>query len=1140
MAANSDTLITRLRSLTEPGARNQLVAKGLARGLVWRDGRPPEGMPSLGESLSADLLDHGYTVLATALSLRQAGQEPELTANALRISAEAIESAVRRGEMNDESRGFHLLVAAAAFHIAGFAARAYCLIPSDSAAINLSSCERVLALLIRRRLNELRQTCLAWLEDPAHSDDEVARRLLEDESFDAEDALTVAFSRTFHRAVAFFDFAIEHGRAEALEQAVRLLEDGIQGAAETRFVPMWWVFSLTRHLIGELWDQSLHRRIPMLPGGDDYESWERLRTNFIFHLCSRDTAEVDLWPSQLEAATRATDPTDDLVVALPTSAGKTRIAELCILRALAQGKRVVYVTPLRALSGQVEKTLSRTFRPLGFSVSSLYGASGVAVADVGTLKSAQIVVSTPEKLDFALRQSPELLDDVALIVLDEGHMIGLGSREVRYEVLVQRLLKRGDASSRRLVCLSAVFSPGEAFNDFTQWLRSDQPGSAINFSWRPTRQRSGVLRWMASAGRLDLEVEGEYPFVPRFVLLRAPKGRRRNPFPQNQNELVIAAALRFHEDGNRVLIYSPLRGSVETLAKLCVTLAQQGYLPALLRDPSEIARAKQVGLEWLGAEHVAVKALDLGIAVHHGALPRPFLTEIETLLNDKVLPVAIASPTLAQGIDLSCSALLFHTIYRNKGTIPPSEYANVIGRAGRAFVDLDGISVYPIFPLDPQRAKMIRDYFQLRNEARNRQLESGLLQLINEISRELCTRTGHSSAELLESALNQDVSWEAPPVSEEAKDVEALLADLDTAILATADELECPIERLADMLDAAVRTSLWQRRLSRLDDSSRNLQVAMFRARAHWIWTHSSGDQRRGFFSAGLGYQAGHFIDSHLDTLVQQLLEADASITNQDLPTAVKALTTLAELLMEVHPFRLKERPDSWSALLSGWIQGRPLNELLTKDAPDEVEFIQDGVVYRLVWAVEAVRVHALAVGSRNAELIMGGAALSLTYGVPSIAAALLAEAGLPSREMAIELTERFEGQFTDSDGMDKWLESVVPPLEQAPIWREPEVLNIWHDFVNRWQAKTGSTWARAVHELEAVWDKVSDQPPPGAPVRLVPRAEKGGSLAICSEDLTPLGRIASFPTGLLRGHLTAEVASQSSQIRVSRFGPRL
>jgi len=71
------------------------------------------------------------------------------------------------------------------------------------------------------------------------------------------------------------------------------------------------------------------------------------------------------------------------------------------------------------------------------------------------------VIATPEKLDFALRSDPSLIDDVGLIVLDEGHMIGPSEREIRYETLVQRLLRRADAAERRIVCLSAVLPSGD-------------------------------------------------------------------------------------------------------------------------------------------------------------------------------------------------------------------------------------------------------------------------------------------------------------------------------------------------------------------------------------------------------------------------------------------------------------------------------------------------------------------------------------------------------------------------------------------------------------------------------------------------------------------------------------------------------
>src|SRR6185312_7819902 len=165
---------------------------------------------------------------------------------------------------------------------------------------------------------------------------------------------------------------------------------------------------------------------------------------------------------------------------------------------------------------QVERVLARTFVPLGAAVTSLYGAIGASSVDSQTLMDADIVVATPEKLDFALRQDPQVLNDVGLVVFDEGHMIGLGSREIRYEVLIQRLLRRTDAGERRIVCLSAMFNPEDPFfQDFGNWLRNDAPGDFVHVQWRPTRQRLATLDWSpySRTARLSF-IDGEKPFVP--------------------------------------------------------------------------------------------------------------------------------------------------------------------------------------------------------------------------------------------------------------------------------------------------------------------------------------------------------------------------------------------------------------------------------------------------------------------------------------------------------------------------------------------------------------------------------------------------------------------------------------------------
>src|SRR6202022_3040713 len=96
-----------------------------------------------------------------------------------------------------------------------------------------------------------------------------------------------------------------------------------------------------------------------------------------------------------------------------------------------------------------------------------------------------------------------------LIVLYEGHMIGPSEREIRYETLVQRLLRRSDAADRRIVCLSAILPDGQDLDDFVAWLRQDEAGAAIRSTWRPTRQRFGEILWRDDHARLTMRVEQE-------------------------------------------------------------------------------------------------------------------------------------------------------------------------------------------------------------------------------------------------------------------------------------------------------------------------------------------------------------------------------------------------------------------------------------------------------------------------------------------------------------------------------------------------------------------------------------------------------------------------------------------------------
>jgi hypothetical protein len=752
MSFETAELEASINEAVTPGFREKILARGQSRAMIWRDGQLPPDAPVYSSVLSYDLLGYGYSLLSHGLRLVERQGNSETARIAFEHAGEALESVAAKGTGTPE-RDFHLLVAAASYHLGRFSARSYSLLHAGMQETNLSKVEQCLGLLMMRDLDGLDKEIADWASAGAASDDSLTLLVAEavsntdapdqDATLSAHDGededlfaytpmkmLDLALTDGFLRALATALLGFERGEVSLFDAALARLATGLEGAAEFNLVNQWWSHKLAHHLLKGIWDMSFHVRLPLDGAPDGAEAkWQELRSVFIASLYRRGRAEIELWPSQVDAAKRVLEMDASLVLSLPTSAGKTRIAELCILACLATGKRVMFVTPLRALSAQTELSLQRTFHPLGKTVSSLYGSIGASGADIDALRKRDIIVATPEKLDFALRSDPTLLDDVGLVVLDEGHMIGLNEREVRYEAQIQRLLRRPDAEARRIVCLSAILPEGEQLDDFVGWLTSDKPNGLIQNKWRPTRLRFGVVNWKNGRARLDLSVGDEKPFVANFLVESVPpKGRRTTPFPKDQRELCLATAWRLVEDGQTVLIFCPLRSSVEPFAEAIVDLYKRGALASVLdADPRALESALAIGAEWLGNDHVLLQCLEIGVAVHHGALPSPYRKEVERLLQAGILKVTVSSPTLAQGLNLTATVLVFHGLTRRGESIEISEFRNVVGRAGRAYIDVEGLVLLPIF--DNQWKNLAR-WNALIDDQTGRQMQSGLFRLV--------------------------------------------------------------------------------------------------------------------------------------------------------------------------------------------------------------------------------------------------------------------------------------------------------------------------------------------------------------------------------------------------------------------------
>ena len=282
----------------------------------------------------------------------------------------------------------HFVMAAASYHLAHLSARAYSLLAVVAAEANFSPIEQALVLLMRRDITELRARVYAFRLDGRGSDETIAalfqQRLAEPAVADAPErdgqdflfeGLDLALTDAFFGAFAIFLLALDRGERPLVAQAIAQLRESLNICAELNLLPQWWTHRVAIHLLSDLWSNTFHEKLPLLSAGSAAPSWPSLRELFIALLARRPRAEVDLWPSQIEAAARTVDQADNLVVSLPTSAGKTRIAELSILRCLAGGRRVMFVTPLRALSAQTKPRFSapsaRSARPSPLSTAAL-------------------------------------------------------------------------------------------------------------------------------------------------------------------------------------------------------------------------------------------------------------------------------------------------------------------------------------------------------------------------------------------------------------------------------------------------------------------------------------------------------------------------------------------------------------------------------------------------------------------------------------------------------------------------------------------------------------------------------------------------------------------------------------------------
>ncbi len=981
MAIPNDIARDILAGYRTKGIEN-LFAQSSASYVLHEVGEAAENFPRFDAALIDKVTMSAYSILAASVSLSEEGPSPEAIA-AMEEAAILLNNVHLPHAHKNSASGFHIIVASMAFYASGQYSRAFVSIRKVEAQTDLA---RMVALFIRKRPNEL----IGQLNPYLLAD----LKALNDPWIICEHAVTTAVARTLSLMLEYF----ATGELRHFEAAGTTLNIAMQLAQDFESPALWWIVRLLRLMIQGNGDASLWRILPPFFPGDP-----SLLNRYIRILLFSKHPITELWRSQREAIPVALDRSrHGAVVNMRTSSGKTRVAELAILQTLHSdpNAKILYLAPFRSLALEIEQTLSHIFDWCGFHVSHLYGGFRVSAADRQLAEDSCITIATPEKARAILRSSPELFDNLKLLIVDEGHLIGANERLVKNELFLDHLRYIANNTDCRIMMLSAVL-PNPAH--LAKWVAGDSANVARS-EWKPSAERFGLLRWQGDHVRIDWR--GDFDsFNPRFVQ-SGPLGwgRRRNPFPNNKNEAIAATAVRLASVGP-VMIFSARANSIPGLAK--AVLMALGESPEAYQWPEALWNAfhatceeelPEDAIEWRAAYH--------GVICHSNRLPTQVRMATERLMRSVPPKIIIASSTLAQGVNIGISSVIVATPYQGRYPIDHRDFWNICGRAGRAFVDGEGKILFAIDetrqPWQIQRDRQLAEqYFDAVNSD---PVESGLLFALHLI-RNIAENAGVDFNQLMTMVAEDDFSG----LGEDAAHCSGILDLIDDGILTLQEDTKVnpENEEPENWVDNVFRGSL---AAIQSEDGRFNLTQEEFlqfiRTRAETILrTFPDSAERKAYVASGLPLSAAKNLYRDKNEFLQKAQEISAA--EQSMQTIVDFILWLEEWARHNSTAVVENLPENevMDLVRESWIAGRPMRNILerTNDADSICKNIYG---YQIPWLIHAVAQQIRQMGYEELSDTMATVALLVELGVPNEAAAWIFLTGICSRVASTELAE--------------------------------------------------------------------------------------------------------------------------------------
>jgi len=738
------------------------------------------------------------------------------------------------------------------------------------------------------------------------------------------------------------------------------------------------------------------------------------------------TSIFEFWKSQLKAINDGIISTDkNFVIQMPTSAGKTLIAEIMIVDSLIENpdSKCIYIAPFRALTTEIEETLTNSLGKLGFIVSGATGSYEVDELQQFWIDNSDVLIATPEKIDLLYRLQPEFFENISLVVIDEGHIIGdISERSPLLEFLIVKL-RRKLKNKCRFLFISAVMTKINA-KEISKWLSGEEDNvislpTIYGKEWEPTRKLIGKCWWDKEKAsiiypyeRIKLE---DPPLLPNIIseakysYINSSTGRgNKKTFPQknNKSETAVELAYKFIDEGT-VLIFSSRPDWAKSIGKKFL-----GLLDVKEKSHEEVndvfnyrdyIESIEMAKKWLGEDDIVTKCLIRGVGIHYGSLPEPVRKSIEKDFREKRFEVLISTNTIGQGVNFPIKTAIIHSLEINPQVgkkVGIRDFWNIAGRAGRAGRETEGQIIFLAFTEKDEN--LFKEY---TNKANIEASKSLLLRLLKElIEKRISLDEFEDKLEyLIEPSLLNLLVEETVDTSDE----EFIKEIIGYSLFMIQSEKEG--YDIAPLIDGML--TIGRKFYSKVEDN----------------------DLRKLYSKTGFHLSSCSKLSEFIEININELNEI---IKNDDYKSLLRKsidvfyeIREMNEKKEKLDSFILKGNNEILSDFVMRWIQGMPINELKTlwdnsfseTDLKDKMQlYINQFLDYRYPWGITVFLLILIYHLNRHFDDIpedfknlpekVRNLPSFIKYGLNNIPACMAKSIGVSTREASIEIAGIYSG----------------------------------------------------------------------------------------------------------------------------------